>query len=49
MPELITLLDEHGDRTAAPEWDRWIDDLVGRRHTGGASRGSGFQRSGHAD
>lgn len=27
MPELITLLDEHGDRTAAPEWDRWIDDL----------------------
>ena len=27
MPEMITLLDEHGDRTAAPEWDRWIEDL----------------------
>jgi pyruvate dehydrogenase E1 component alpha subunit len=27
MPDLVQLLDEHGDRTATPEWDRWIEDL----------------------
>src|SRR5690348_16195194 len=25
--ETVQLLDEHGNRTPSPEWDRWIEDL----------------------